>query len=243
MSPVFGASEHSSESRGSAEQFHLTQMNLALIGPSGAGKGTQAAQLVARFSLLCISTGDLFRDHLKNKTELGALIQDYLDKGELVPDRVADATLEEWLRVSDPGRGILFDGYPRTVRQAKFLERLMFGLELPLTAVVHLSISDEEVIHRLSERQGCRVCQAPFHKTSHPFQSCPYNQCQGEHLVQRGEDDPERILTRLRVFHQETEPLISHYHEMEKLVEVDAARDVAHVTQSILQSLQRLGKD
>ena len=218
-------------------------MNLALIGPSGAGKGTQAAQLTARFSLLCISTGDLFRDHLKNKTELGALIQDYLDKGELVPDRVADATMEEWIRVSDPGRGILFDGYPRTLRQAQFLEKLLFSLERNLTAVIHLKVSDEEVIKRLSERQVCKMCQAPFHKTSNPFKACPYNQCQGEHLTQRGEDDPERILTRLRIFHQETEPLSRHYEEMEKLVEVDATRDIPHVTQSILQSLQRIGKD
>ena len=218
-------------------------MNLALIGPCGAGKGTQAAQLMARFSLLCISTGDLFRDHLKNKTELGTLIQDYLDKGELVPDRVADATMEEWIRVSDPGRGILFDGYPRTLRQAQFLEKLLFGLERSLTAVIHLKISDEEVVKRLSERQVCKMCQAPFHKTSNPFKVCPYHQCQGEHLVQRGEDDPERILTRLRIFHQETEPLIRHYEELEKLVEADATRDVPHVTHSILQNLQRLGKD
>ena len=218
-------------------------MNLALIGPSGAGKGTQAAHLIARFSLLCISTGDLFRYHLKNKTELGALIQDYLDKGELVPDRVADATLEEWLRVSDPGRGILFDGYPRTLRQAQFLEKLLFGLERSLTAVIYLKIRDEDVVHRLSDRQVCKVCQAPFHKTSNPFKSCPYQQCSGEHLVQRDDDAPERVQTRLRVFHQETEPLIAHYQEMEKLVEVDGTRDISHVTQSILQNLQRIGKE
>ena len=214
-----------------------------MIGPSGAGKGTQAAQLVAHFSLLCISTGDLFRDHLKNKTELGALIQDHLDKGELVPDRVADATLEEWLRVADPGRGILFDGYPRTLRQATFLEKLLFSLDRNMTAVVNLRVSDEVVIQRLSDRQVCRVCQAPFHKTSNSFKTCPYHQCNGEHLIQRVEDDTEKVLTRLRVFHQETEPLINHYHEMEKLVEVDATRDIPHVTQSILQSLQRLGKE
>ena len=218
-------------------------MNLALIGPSGAGKGTQAAQLATRFSLLYISTGDLFRDHLKNKTELGALIQDHLDKGELVPDRVADATLEEWLRVADPGRGILFDGYPRTLRQATFLEKLLFSLERNLTAVINLKISDEAVLQRLSERQICKMCQAPFHKTSNPFKSCPYHQCQGEHLLQRAQDDPEKVLTRLRIFHQETEPLIKHYQELEKLIEVDGTRDVPHVTQSILQNLQRVGKE
>lgn len=212
-------------------------LNIALIGPYGAGKGTQAARMVPKFDLAHISTGDLFREHLKNQTELGRLIQEYLDKGELVPDVVASATMEEWLRVTDVRKGILFDGFPRTLKQAEFLDSLFVEIDRRLDAVIYLKASDEDVVRRLSQRIVCQTCHLPFHKTSNPFSSCPFNQCQGEHLHEREDDSPEKVRIRLDVFHQETEPLVDYYQGAEKLVVIDADRPIDQVHATIVQTL------
>lgn len=220
--------------------FHTTHpMNLVLIGPYGAGKGTQASRLCAKLDLSHISTGDLFRDHLRKGTELGKLIQDYLDRGELVPDSVADATMEEWLRVCAPNKGILFDGFPRTQKQAHFLENLFIELNRSLDAVIYLKASDTVVIDRLTERLVCQRCLLPFHKKFNPFQSCAYNQCNGEHMAQPDDDAPEKVRVRLELFHKSTEPLIEHYNELEKLIVIDADKPIEQVTHSILQALQQ----
>ena len=186
-------------------------LNIALIGPYGAGKGTQAARMAPKLGLVHISTGDLFREHLKNQTELGHLIQKNLDAGELVSNAVTDATMEEWLRVADARKGILFDGFPRTLKQAEFLEDLFAELNRRLDAVIYLKTSDEEVVRRLAERQVCETCHVPFHATFNPFAECPYGQCQGEHLQQRADDAPDKVQVRLQIFHQETEPLVGFY--------------------------------
>lgn len=217
--------------------------NIALIGPYGAGKGTQAAKLVPKLNLVHISTGDLFREHLKNQTELGRLIQKYIDAGELVPDAVADATMEEWLRISDPCKGILFDGFPRTPRQAEFLDELFVEIERRLDAVVYLKVSDEEVVRRLSDRVICQTCHHPFHKSLNPFAACPYNQCQGEHLRQREDDAPDKVRLRLKIFHQETEPLVGYYQASEKLIAIDADRPIDQVQAAIVQTIVgRIGR-
>lgn len=213
-------------------------MNIALLGPYGAGKGTQAAKIVAKFGLLNISIGDLFRDHLKNQTGLGLLIQKYLDQGALVPDEVAEATMEEWLRITDPRSGILFDGFPRTIRQAKFLDNHFIETSRSLDAVIYLKVSDDEVVRRLSERWVCQSCHTPFHKTLHPFKTCPYNQCNGDRLFQRDEDRPENVRIRLKVFHEETEPLVGYYNETEKLISVDAEKPIDLVFNGIVQTMQ-----
>jgi adenylate kinase len=213
-------------------------MNVVLIGPYGAGKGTQASRLAGKFDLFHISTGDLFRDHLQNQTELGTLIQKYLDDGELVPDSVADATMEEWLRVCSPNKGILFDGFPRTRKQAKFLEEIFIDLNRNLEAVVFLKASDETVVKRLSDRLVCQECHFPFHRTFNPFNECPYGKCKGEHLAQRPDDAPEKVRVRLEIFHQETEPLAEYYREIEKLIVIDANRPIDEVHQLTVQALQ-----
>lgn len=216
-------------------------MNLVLIGPYGAGKGTQASRLAAKLDLFHISTGDLFRDHLRKGTDLGRLIQDYLDRGELVPDSVADATMEEWLRVCAQNKGILFDGFPRTQRQAQFLETMFIELSRTLDGVIYLRASDSVVVERLSERLVCQRCLLPFHKTFNPLLTCPYQQCNGEHLGQREDDAPEKVRVRLEFFHKATEPLIDHYNELEKLIVIDGDKPIEQVTHSILQGLnQRL---
>ena len=210
-------------------------MNIALLGPYGAGKGTQAVRLVARFGLLNISLGDLFREHLKSQTGLGLLIQKYLDQGALVPDAVADATLEEWLHVTDPYKSVLFDGFPQTIRQAKFLEKLFDETRRSLDSVVYLKVADDEVVKRLSERWVCQTCHSAFHQTLNPFKTCPYGQCSGDRLLQRDEDRPENVRNRLKVFHEETEPLVDFYGEAEKLVVIDADRPIDMVFSGIVQ--------
>lgn len=218
-------------------------LNIALIGPYGAGKGTQAAKMCPKLGLVHISTGDLFREHLKDQTELGALIQKYLTDGELVPDAVADATMEEWLRVADARKGILFDGFPRTRKQAEFLDQLFQEIDRRLDAVIYLKVSDAEVERRLAERIVCQTCYTPFHKTINPFTTCPYDQCQGEHLQARDDDSAEKVRIRLNIFHQETEPLVNYYREGEKLIAIDAERTIEQIHTAIVQTVMgRIGR-
>ncbi len=186
-------------------------MNLALIGPSGVGKGTHAANLCARFDLHHIATGELFREHLNSRTALGLLARRYMEQGELVPDEVVDAMIEEWCEQHPPWQGILFDGFPRTVEQARFLDHLLQRFNLPLDAVIYLRASDAEITRRLSGRLICSQCNAPWHHTLHPPQVAGLcDLCHGT-LRPRPDDTPTLVEHRLRVFHRTTGPLLEHY--------------------------------
>ena len=186
-------------------------MNLALIGPSGVGKGTHVAALCARFDLHHIATGELFREHLQSRTALGLLARRYMEQGELVPDEVVDAMIEEWCEQHPPWQGILFDGFPRTVEQARFLDLLLQRFNLPLDAVIYLRAGDAEIVRRLSGRLICRHCNTPWHRTLHPPQVAGFcDFCHGD-LFPRPDDTPALIETRLRVFHRTTGPLLEHY--------------------------------
>jgi adenylate kinase len=213
-------------------------MNIALIGPSLAGKGTQADKLIPEFDLLHIAAGDIFRESLENQTALGVLAQKYMDQGELVPDDVVEAMVEEFVRKADPKKGILFDGFPRTMYQAKFLDDLLKEAGRELDAIIYLKVSKDEVIKRLPGRVICRKCQSPFHKVDNPFQLCAYNACQGEHLYQRDDDNPETIRARLRVFHREAATLIDYYQQSGKLIIVDGERNIEQVHGEIMAALE-----
>ena len=186
-------------------------MNIALIGPSGVGKGTHAASLCTRFALRHVATGDLFRHHLQTRSALGLLARKYMEQGELVPDEVVDAIMEEWCTEHIPGGGALFDGFPRTVYQAQFLDSLLRRLSRPLDAVVYLRVPDDAVVHRLGGRMICRKCQASYHRTLHPArQKGVCDLCGGE-LYQRPDDIAGLVQARLRVFHRMTGPVLEHY--------------------------------
>jgi adenylate kinase len=187
------------------------QMNIAFIGPSGAGKGTHAFNLRARFGLEHVATGDLFRHHLKTRSALGILARRYMEQGELVPDEVVEAMIEEWADKLPMGRGVLFDGFPRTADQARFINELFGRQQRGLDAVVYLQVPDEEIMRRLSGRLICRDCQTPYHLQFHsPRWPGRCDTCGGA-LYQRPDDSAELVRTRLRVFHRTTGPVLEHY--------------------------------
>lgn len=215
-------------------------MNLALIGPSGAGKGTHIAALRERFGLIHVSTGDLLRENLENKTALGILAKKYMAQGELVPDEVVSAMIDEKLSNAPAEIGLLFDGFPRTIHQAKFLETHLKEIKRSLDAVIYLKISDEEIIRRLVGRQICRACLAPFHKTLKPFQTCPHQKCDGEYLYQRSDDTVDTVRIRLRVFQRVTGPLVDHYQKTGKLIILDAEADSKVVGENLIQAVESI---
>lgn len=215
-------------------------VNVVLVGGPGSGKGTQASELKEALNVPHISTGDLFRENIKHETELGKLAKSYMDKGELVPDDVTEAMVENRLAQDDAARGFILDGFPRTLPQAEALTEILAGLGRQLNAVFYLKVSDAEITERLSGRMICRECQTPFHKIFNPFEACPYNKCEGEHLYQRDDDKPETIRARLDTFHRQTAPLINYYMENDRLVEVNGEGDVADVTQRMLAAAGEL---
>lgn len=213
-------------------------MNLVLLGNPGSGKGTQAKRIQNEFAVVHISTGELFRANIKNGTELGASVKAYIDKGDLVPDEITIGMVQERMMEPDTASGVLLDGFPRTITQAEALDDLMSGLDREITRILYMSVSDEEIIRRLSERLICRECELPFHKEFNPFHTCPYGKCDGEHLYQRDDDKPETVRARLRVFQEQTSPLIDYYTSQGKLVRVSGEGGVDEVFESIRDVLK-----
>lgn len=204
-------------------------MNIALLGPSGVGKGTHAASLAARFRMVHVATGDLFRRNLQNRTALGLQAQDYLNRAELVPDEVVDAMMAEWATRLPADRGALFDGFPRTSDQVHFLDELLQRLGRRLDAVVYLRVPDDEIMQRLSGRLVCRACQAPYHaQFNPPAQPGRCDECGGT-LYARPDDTTALGQARLRIFHRVTEPVLVHYAADRKLVVVPGHGTVAAV--------------
>lgn len=215
-------------------------MDLALIGPSGAGKGTHVAWLKANYDLVHIATGDLLRENLEQATALGLLAKKYMAQGELVPDEVVGAMIDEKLRKSPAASGLLFDGFPRTMYQAKFLDTLLKEIHRRLEAVIYLKVSDEEIARRLSGRLICRECLAPFHRTLRPFQSCPHQKCSGEHLYQRSDDTVETIRIRLRIFNRVVGPLLDYYQRAGKLMILEAEGEAESVGGNLIQVVESI---
>jgi adenylate kinase len=213
-------------------------MDLILLGGPGSGKGTQAEKIQTQFGVVHISTGELFRENIKNQTELGTLAKSFMDKGDLVPDEVTVGMVRE--RMTDPatGEGVLFDGFPRTITQAEALDELMAGLDREIDLVLNLSVSDEEIVRRLSGRLICKKCELPFHRDFNPFQTCPYDKCEGEFLYQRDDDKPATIRARLTVFQEQTAPLIEYFSAQGKLVTVVGEGGVDVVFEAIREVLE-----
>jgi adenylate kinase len=213
-------------------------MNIALIGPSGVGKGTHADQLSARYNLQHISTGDLLRQNLERHSALGILARQYMEQGELVPDEIADAMIEESVRKLGPDKGTLFDGFPRTAYQARFLDDLLKQLNRTLDAVIYLKVFDEEIVNRLSGRLTCRKCQTPYHTTIKPPKVAAVCDLCGGQLYQRSDDSADMVRTRLRVFHRTTGQLVDYYTDTKKLVIVPGEGTIDAVNARMVEALE-----
>lgn len=211
-------------------------MRLILIGPPGAGKGTQAAFLVERFGLVTVATGDILRAARQAGTPLGLQAKEYMDRGALVPDEVVIGLVRE--RLSQPDTvNFLLDGFPRTVPQAEALDGLLAELGRPLDAAVLLEVPEELLIDRLTGRYTCRSCGAVYHLKDHPpLRPGVCDRCGGE-LYQRSDDSPETVQRRLRVYREETAPLVDYYRRRGILRTVDGTGTVAEVTDRILAVL------
>jgi adenylate kinase len=215
-------------------------MDLVLLGAPGSGKGTQAEHLQREFGLTHIASGDLFRDHFQRKTDLGLRASEYMARGALVPDPITIAMLRERVSQPDTARGVLLDGFPRTMEQAIALNEMMTGLGRDIDAVLYVEVPDEELVTRLSGRLVCRECQVPFHRTANPFNTCPHGRCIGEHLYQRGDDAPDTVRARLVTFHRQTTPVIDYYSLVKLLVTVPGHGSVDQVKRATLDAIRRL---
>ena len=213
-------------------------MRLILVGPPGAGKGTQAVALAAHYKIPHISTGDIFRANLKNGTELGKQAQSFMDRGELVPDSVTNEMVKDRLGNTDVANGFLLDGFPRNTNQAEVLDVILKDKKMPLDAALELSIDNSEIIRRLSGRRTCRNCSATFHKDfEKPKVDGICDKCNGE-LYQREDDKEEVITRRLEIYAQQTEPIISYYRKAGILKKMSAIGDVAEITQKVIALLK-----
>lgn len=212
-------------------------MRVVFLGAPGVGKGTQAERLAAQYQVAKISTGDLLREAVRNQTTLGLEAKSYMDRGELVPDAVVIGLVREKLAHPSCSNGLVLDGFPRTVPQAEELGKALAASGMALDRVVNFQVSREDVVRRLSGRRSCPKCQATFHVDfARPKIEGVCDRC-GESLVQRNDDRREAIETRLKVYDEQTAPLVHYYEERLLLSPVDASGAVDVVFQHLLQVL------
>ena len=212
-------------------------MRIILLGGPGAGKGTQAQKLAEKYDALHIATGDILRQAVKDETKMGLTAKSYMGKGQLVPDEVVIGIIEDRLAQPDAKAGLVLDGFPRTVPQAQALDELIAKLDIPIDAVVNINTSDAVVVERLSGRRTCRDCQTVYHVTYlAPKKAGICDNCGGE-LYQRDDDTEETIMKRLKIYAEETAPLLDYYKGSGKLVVVSGDDVIEEVYASICDSL------
>jgi adenylate kinase len=207
----------------------VSELNLILFGPPGAGKGTQADRLQADFQLPYIATGDILRENVREGTELGSKAEQYMNAGDLVPDDLIIAMVTERLQEEDARDGFILDGFPRTIEQAEALDRQLNELSRRITAVLLLDVPDDEVVRRLSGRRVCVKSGHNYHVEFDPPKRDDVCDQDGSRLIQREDDKPEVIENRLATYHDKTKPLIGYYEERGLLKRIDGTRDPTEV--------------
>ena len=213
-------------------------MNVVLLGAPGAGKGTQASVLTAELGMVHVASGDLFRRALQEQTELGLLAKSYMEKGGLVPDEVTINMVLERIRKPDCAGGVLFDGFPRTLSQARALDDKLSAEGRAIDRAVYIEVPEEELVKRLSGRWICRNCQTPYHEVSSPPRVAGKCDACGGELYQRADDREETVRERLKVFLSQTLPIVDYYEKQSKVIRVDGNGRIEDVSAVMLRLLR-----
>lgn len=211
---------------------------IVLLGPPGAGKGTQAEIIAKEFGLVHVSSGDLFRENLKNQTELGKLAQGYMSRGELVPDDVTIAMVKDRVSRPDCEKGVLLDGFPRTPAQAEALDKMLATLSSQVNCVPYIAVPADVLIERLSGRWSCQVCGKVYHQKFNPPVKAGICDADGSVLIQREDDKPATVENRIKVYVQQTAPLIAYYSSKGLLAEVDGTQSIEVVSEQMLKAIR-----
>jgi adenylate kinase len=212
---------------------------IILLGAPGAGKGTQAQIINEKLGLPHISSGDIFRENLKNQTELGKLADSYIKAGQLVPDEITIRMIKERLSQPDCINGAILDGFPRTPQQADALEQMLTEFNARVESVIYISVADEVLIERLSGRWICRAQGHVYHILYNPPKVPGICDIDGSELYQRDDDKVETVRQRIKVYHQQTQPLIEYYQRKGLLVEIDGNQSIEKISADIMQVLDR----
>ena len=213
-------------------------MYVVFLGAPGVGKGTQAAMVAKELNLAHIATGDLYRQAVAHGTELGKIAKGYMDRGKLGPDELTIQMVMERMSAPDCEAGVVFDGFPRTLKQAEALDEALAKQNKVIDKVVYIMVSEEELLRRLSGRWVCRQCQTPYHiSDSPPKVEGVCDLCGGE-LYQRDDDNPETIKQRLRVYFTETTPLVNRYKQSGKLIEIKGEGNIEEISKRIVLAIR-----
>lgn len=212
-------------------------MRLILLGPPGAGKGTQASSIVEKYHIPHISTGDIFRKNIKEGTELGKKAKEYMDQGLLVPDELVVAIVEDRLQQADCKNGFLLDGFPRTVNQAEALDQALAKMNVAMDKVINVEVDKDILVGRAVGRRICKECGATYHITFNPSSKGELCDKCGGTLYQRADDNEETVSKRIQVYLNETQPLIDYYSQKGILATIDGQQDINKVFVDIVASL------
>ena len=215
-------------------------MNIILMGLPGAGKGTQASEIVKKFPIPHISTGDMFRKVIKDETDLGKEAKSYMDRGELVPDEVTVGIVKERISEDDAKKGFLLDGFPRTIDQAEALNSIMAELDRNIDAVINIEVPEEELMNRLTGRRICENCGTTYHLVFNPPKVEGICDLDGGKLYQREDDNPETVSNRLKVNVKQSKPILEYYDNKGVLKNIDGSKDIEEVTTDVIDILDQL---
>jgi len=215
----------------------LKMLRLILLGPPGAGKGTQAAKIVEKYNIPHISTGDIFRKNIKEGTDFGKIAQEYMNRGELVPDELVLVIAEKRLSEEDCKNGFLLDGFPRTVNQAEQLDKYLLERNLSVDNVIKIDVDKKELMTRLMGRRVCKNCGATYHVINMPPEKEGICDVCGSELYQRADDTEATVSNRIEVFNAQTKPLIEYYEKAQILVHIDGSTGLENVFNSIVSVL------
>ena len=214
-------------------------MKIIMLGAPGAGKGTQAKKIAAKYNIPHISTGDIFRANIKNGTELGNKAKTFMDQGLLVPDELVVDLVVDRVKQEDCSHGYVLDGFPRTIPQAEALDVALAKIDEKMDYAVNVEVPDANIVNRMSGRRACISCGATYHIVHIPTKTEGICDVCGGELVLRNDDKPETVIKRLNIYHEQTQPLINYYTEHGILVEVDGTQDMDVVFNAIIKVIEK----